>query len=122
MSLPDIAAQISRSPYVSASLADRTVHAFADSGNITLIRADKVWSTFANARKGVTVAIIDTGIDYNHPALGAGFGPGFKVIGGLGLRNDDADPAFTITATARTSPESWPAVGPSPPAWRPRCR
>lgn len=35
--------------------------------------------------KGVKVAIIDAGIDYNHPALGGGFGPGFKVVGGYDL-------------------------------------
>ncbi|KAJ7263763.1 subtilisin-like protease [Mycena rebaudengoi] len=39
--------------------------------------------------KGVTVAIIDTGIDYTHPALGAGFGRGFKVAGGFDLVGDD---------------------------------
>ncbi|KAK7932068.1 hypothetical protein PG985_002780 [Apiospora marii] len=35
--------------------------------------------------KGVTVAIVDTGTDYTHPALGGGFGPGFKVAGGYDL-------------------------------------
>ncbi len=34
---------------------------------------------------GVTVATIDTGIDYLHPDLGGGFGPGFRVAGGLDL-------------------------------------
>lgn len=29
--------------------------------------------------EGTIVAIIDTGIDYNHPALGGCFGPGCKV-------------------------------------------
>ncbi|KAJ3107290.1 hypothetical protein HDU97_004429 [Phlyctochytrium planicorne] len=32
--------------------------------------------------KGIKVAIIDTGVDYMHPALGGGFGPGFKVAYG----------------------------------------
>ncbi|KAL0931115.1 serine endopeptidase [Colletotrichum truncatum] len=32
--------------------------------------------------KGAVIAIVDTGIDYKHPALGGGFGPGFKVAGG----------------------------------------
>jgi hypothetical protein len=32
------------------------------------------------------------GIDYSHPALGGGFGPGFKVVGGYDLFNNDADP------------------------------
>ncbi len=39
--------------------------------------------------KGAVVAIIDTGTSYNHPALGGGFGPGFKVAGGYDLVGDD---------------------------------
>jgi hypothetical protein len=34
---------------------------------------------------GATVAIVDTGVWYYHPALGGGFGPGFKVAGGYDL-------------------------------------
>jgi subtilisin family serine protease len=34
---------------------------------------------------GVKVGVIDTGIDYTHPDLGGGFGPGFKVEGGYDL-------------------------------------
>lgn len=29
--------------------------------------------------KGSIIAIVDTGVDYNHPTLGGGYGPGFKV-------------------------------------------
>lgn len=32
--------------------------------------------------KGSIVGIVDSGVDYNNPALGGGFGPGFKVAGG----------------------------------------
>ncbi|KAJ7238980.1 subtilisin-like protease [Mycena rebaudengoi] len=39
--------------------------------------------------KGVKIAILDTGIDYTHPDLGAGFGKGFKVAGGFDLVGDD---------------------------------
>ncbi|CAI4215533.1 unnamed protein product [Parascedosporium putredinis] len=35
--------------------------------------------------EGVKVAVIDTGIFYKHPALGGGYGPGFKVAGGYDL-------------------------------------
>lgn len=35
--------------------------------------------------KDATVAVIDTGVNYTHPALGGGVGDGFKVIGGLNL-------------------------------------
>jgi hypothetical protein len=38
--------------------------------------------------KGVVVAVVDTGVDYNHPALGGGYGPGFKVAGGYDLVGD----------------------------------
>src|SRR4051794_23414539 len=37
---------------------------------------------------GVTIAILDTGIDYTHPSLGGGFGPGFKVVRGFDLVGD----------------------------------
>jgi hypothetical protein len=34
---------------------------------------------------------LSAGIDYTHPALGGGFGPGFKVVGGFDLVGDDYD-------------------------------
>ncbi|KAJ3213181.1 hypothetical protein HDU67_003196 [Dinochytrium kinnereticum] len=48
--------------------------------------------------KGVKVAIVDSGIDYRHEALGGGFGPNFKVafgydlVGDRAARRPDADP------------------------------
>jgi hypothetical protein len=41
---------------------------------------------------GITVAIVDTGVDYTHPRLGGGGFPNDKVIGGYDFGNDDADP------------------------------
>ena len=41
---------------------------------------------------GTTVAILDTGVDYTLPDLGAGFGDGHKVVGGYDFVNGDADP------------------------------
>ncbi|CED82778.1 subtilisin-like protease [Phaffia rhodozyma] len=41
--------------------------------------------------KGVVIAEIDSGIDYNHPALGGCFGPGCKVEGGFDFVGDDYD-------------------------------
>lgn len=38
------------------------------------------------------VAIIDTGIDYTHPALGGCFGEGCKVVAGYNFVNEDDDP------------------------------
>lgn len=39
--------------------------------------------------KGIKVGVIDTGIDYTHPALGGCFGPGCLVSYGTDLVGDD---------------------------------
>ncbi|MCF6270669.1 MAG: S8 family serine peptidase [Melioribacteraceae bacterium] len=62
------------------------------SESISLIKVDSVWSQFGVKGDSIVIAIIDTGIDYLHPALGGGFGPGFKVIGGYDFINNDDDP------------------------------
>ncbi len=41
---------------------------------------------------GQTVAVIDSGIAWDHLALGGGFGPGYRVVGGWDFAEDDADP------------------------------
>ena len=56
------------------------------------IRADIVQDSLGITGKGVLVGDIDTGIDYNNPALGGGFGPAFRVIGGYDFANNDSDP------------------------------
>ncbi|EXF86199.1 subtilase [Colletotrichum fioriniae PJ7] len=43
--------------------------------------------------KGVKVGVVDTGIWYKHPALGGGFGPGFKVADGYDFVGDGSYPA-----------------------------
>lgn len=42
--------------------------------------------------KHVSVAIIDTGVNYRHPALGGGGFPNAVVIGGYDFGDNDADP------------------------------
>lgn len=39
--------------------------------------------------KGIKVGVIDTGVDYRHPALGSGFGPGHKIAGGYSFVLDN---------------------------------
>jgi subtilisin family serine protease len=72
--------QLVADPDVERVYADGQVHATQVEGR-ALIRAD-----IANARgatgTGVTVAIIDTGIDYTNLNLGGCFGPTCKVRGG----------------------------------------
>ena len=59
----------------------------------TLVGQDKAATDFASDKgQGVTVAMIDTGIDYTQPALGGGFGPGFKVEAGYDFYSNDSDP------------------------------
>jgi hypothetical protein len=41
---------------------------------------------------GQTVAVIDSGIAYDHAALGGGFGEGYRVVGGWDFSEADADP------------------------------
>ncbi len=62
---------------------------------IPLISAERL--RMENGGKGVSIAIVDTGMNYNHPALG---GPGFpnnKVIGGFDIGDDDPDPMEDVT-------------------------
>lgn len=78
-------------PYVKAVHEDRKMQASLVR-SVPHIGAPQVWQQYGARGKGVTVAVIDTGIDYQHWALGEGFGPGFKVVAGYDFINDDADP------------------------------
>ena len=85
-----------RLPGVTAVYENLTFQA-STVDSVPLIGAPQVWERTDPAGQpargaGVTVAVIDTGIDYTHPALGGGFGSGFKVVGGYDFVNGDADP------------------------------
>lgn len=45
---------------------------------------------------GVAIAVVDTGVNYAHPALGGGGFPNAKVIGGYDFGDRDTDPMDTI--------------------------
>jgi len=63
---------------------------------VPFVGAPTAWGSFSVTGAGVKIAVIDTGIDYTHPALGGGFGPGFKVKGGFDFVDNDADPMDTF--------------------------
>jgi hypothetical protein len=81
---------------VKSILPDQQVQALLDS-SVPAVNAPAVWaqvdaSGIPLKGAGVTVGIIDSGIDYTHPDLGGCFGAGCRVVGGYDFVNDDADP------------------------------
>ncbi|MBI3823600.1 MAG: S8 family serine peptidase [Planctomycetes bacterium] len=58
----------------------------------SMIGLPSVFTNTTYRGEGYSVAVIDTGIDYNNPALGGGFGAGHRVVAGWDFVNNDADP------------------------------
>ncbi|KAI3534954.1 hypothetical protein CABS01_16042 [Colletotrichum abscissum] len=56
--------------------------------SLKMTGADKVHAQGLTG-KGVKIGFLDTGVDWRHPALGAGYGEGFKVAGGYDFVGDD---------------------------------
>lgn len=53
---------------------------------------DYAHKTYGLDGRGQTVAIIDSGIAYDHVCLGSGFGSGYRVVGGWDFAENDGDP------------------------------
>ncbi|WP_019676096.1 S8 family peptidase [Arsukibacterium perlucidum] len=65
--------------------------------SVAMVNAPAVWSlrdknSLSVTGHGINVAVLDTGIDYTHPALGGCFGAGCKVVAGYDFHNQDNDP------------------------------
>ncbi|KAI9488327.1 peptidase S8/S53 domain-containing protein [Zychaea mexicana] len=52
-------------------------------------QVDRVHKELKNTGEGIIVGILDSGIDYMHPALGGGFGEGYKVRYGKDMVGDN---------------------------------
>ncbi len=83
-------------PEVVRVYPNEEVHPDIDD-SVPLINGDDVWpltnDTGAKITgKDVLVSVVDSGIDYDHPDLGGGFGPGYRVVGGYDYINNDPDP------------------------------
>lgn len=76
------------------SLESRRLLAFSTYAQ--LIGQDTAASIYSSITgRGTTIAVIDTGINYNLRVLGGGFGPGKKVTGGYDFYQNDSDPMDT---------------------------
>ncbi|MER5890670.1 S8 family serine peptidase [Streptomyces sp. NPDC001941] len=89
-------AELRTLPGVASVQEDRKLRVHTDA-SVPLIGAPRVWQRkdpagTAARGKGVTVAVLDSGVDYSHPDLGGGFGEGHKVVAGYDYVNGDADP------------------------------
>lgn len=84
-------ATLAQLPYVRRVHREREVRAHLEE-SLGQIRAPDVWTNFGVKGEGVLVGILDSGIDYLHPALGGGLGSDFKVAGGYDFVNSDPDP------------------------------
>lgn len=81
---------IRRLPYVSRVVQDGEIHALGREAHTT---ATSEAVSYENADgAGIVIAIIDTGVDYTHPAFGGTIGADSKVLGGYDFVNDDSDP------------------------------
>ena len=88
---------------VKAVYPNYIVHAVL-SDSVPMINADDVWNLDSNGNncatsgkqcltgKGITIGIIDTGVDYTHQDLGGCFGTNCKVVGGYDFVNNDNNP------------------------------
>ena len=84
--------EIALLPGVRRISEDKKVNASAAPVNVKGGRTLSQSTNSIGTGKGVKVGVIDSGIDYMHEALGGGFGPGFKVVGGYDFVNNDPDP------------------------------
>jgi minor extracellular serine protease Vpr len=74
---------VTHAPVEAAS--PELIHALAMTG------ADVAQSELGLTGTGVKVAVMDTGVDYHHPDLGGGFGPGYRVVTGYDFVGDRYD-------------------------------
>ncbi len=78
----DNASQVTDADLASPNLIEQAteIRSLVSSGNAVLNGS------------GQTVAVIDSGVAWDHVALGGGFGPGYRVVGGWDFAENDANP------------------------------
>ena len=83
----------SSSPVQPSDQVDVTTFADSQTNNLTTTAAAAaIGESFGLDGTGQTIAIIDTGIAFDHIALGGGFGEGHQVVGGYDFAEMDDNP------------------------------
>jgi type VI secretion system secreted protein VgrG len=77
---------------VGSPIADTSSTSTPATDYDSIVGASAARSQYGVDGTGSTVAVIDAGVNYNNEALGAGFGPGHKVIAGYDFSDSGADP------------------------------
>ena len=67
-----------------------TLYKITDEYSNSIIGASTAWTDPGVDGTGMYVGVVDTGVDYNHPDLGGGWGN--KVVAGYDFGDGDADP------------------------------
>jgi len=75
---------------------------------LAMTGADVAQNTLGLSGAGVRVAVMDTGIDYDHPDLGGCFGPGCRVETGWDFVGDDYDAGSIVPANRVPHPDPDP--------------
>ncbi|QEH37120.1 Thermophilic serine proteinase precursor [Aquisphaera giovannonii] len=103
-SAASLAAQAIASTVNSPAFSPRAVESPAGTASAgatttyeSLINASATRSAYSVDGSGMTVAVIDTGVDYKNSAFGGKYGPGAKVIAGYNFADDSADPIATTS-------------------------
>lgn len=96
-------------PVVTVARPDTTLDASAPDlyTAINMTGVSVAQSELGFTGRGIKVAVMDTGVDYHHPDLGGGFGPGYRVVTGW----DFVGNAFNADTT---SPAYNPVTLPDP--------
>jgi len=92
VSLPgELIPRVRELSYVKEIYPDQRMEVVSDTVR-KIIGAGRLGNDTSTTGRDIDIAILDTGIDYMHPALGGGMGENYKVKGGYDEVNRDSDP------------------------------